>query len=129
MKIYLAGGQKSTPLRESILAELLAAGYEVLDPASHGLVDEQAYTAWDLDAIKRSDAVVAFMEPCNPSGYGMSLEIGYAKGIGRPVFFIDAMADDPRRRYFGMVRVSASTLLPADFKRGLRKALATVWDY
>lgn len=110
MKVYLAGGQKSTPLREAILAELNDAGHEVLDPAASGLTDEKEYTAWDLQAIQKADAVLAFMSSDNPSGYGVSLEIGYAHGIGKRIVFLDATDEDWRHKYFGMARSLSSVV-------------------
>ena len=50
------------------------------------------------------------MDSFNPSGYGMSLEVGYAKGKNKPILYIDNMTTDYRNKYFGMVR-SVSTVV------------------
>lgn len=102
MKIYLAGGLRSTPLREQLLAEFREAN-EVVDPADCPVSDEGGYTAWELEQIRSADCVVAFMENDNPSGYGLSFEVGFAHALGKPVYFYDRLTDN-RSRFFGMVR-------------------------
>ena len=102
MKIYLCGTMKAGGLRNSIIERL--TGHDVLDPSGHHLETETEYTAWDLAAIRECDAVVAFMDPSNPSGYGLNLEIGYAHALGKRIIYIDAMGNDWRSKYFGMAR-------------------------
>ena len=85
---------------------------EVLDPRSWANLCPNAYeyTRRDLNAIASCDAVLAYMDSSNPSGFGMSLEIGYAYAKEKHVFFVDAISQDWRSRYFDMVRtVSDST--------------------
>lgn len=100
--IYLAGGMKSK-WQDKIIEASGNSWFEVIDPRSHGLKDEKEYTAWDLDGIARSVTVVAYMDSDNPSGYGLSLEVGYAIGLGIPVWYVCEDTTD-RQRFFGMVR-------------------------
>lgn len=100
LMIYLAGGMKSN-WQSRVTHGAPQFGYK--DPRSHGLTEEKDYTEWDLRAIRDSQIVLAYMDSDNPSGYGLSLEVGYAKAIGREVWYVceDTTA---RQRYFGMVR-------------------------
>jgi nucleoside 2-deoxyribosyltransferase len=101
-KIYLAGGFKSG-WQDKIIS-LLPDTIEVYDPRSHKLSKPADYTKWDLDAIKQSDVVIAYMEKNNPGGYALALEIGYAKALGKSIFLIDEHDDAQRQHYFEMVR-------------------------
>lgn len=109
-KVYLAGGMQS-PLGKQLRA-LIGDGVEWLDPADwqaeHPLPEQ--YTARDLAAIQEADVVLGFMSPDNPSGYGLSLEIGYAHALGKRVVFCDCMGADWRGRYFGMIRSVANVV-------------------
>lgn len=107
MKVYLAGGMRTT-WQDELIAALPNVVF--LDPRSHGLNDPAAYTAWDLNAIREADAVVACMTSDNPSGYGLSLEVGFAYALGKPVYFIDGVRGDWRSRYFDMHREVATAV-------------------
>ena len=88
-------------------------GFTFLDPGAHGLLNPEDYMRWDLGAIRKSDAVLAYMESSNPSGYGMSLEIGYAYALGIPIVFADDFCQtDERSRYFDMARACATCVCP-----------------
>ena len=100
MKVYLAGGMKSR-WQDLVIAEF--PGVQFIDPRSHGLKDERDYTKWDLDGIRACDVVFAYMDSENPSGFGLSLEVGFAHGIGKPVIYVCEDTTD-RQRFFGMVR-------------------------
>lgn len=102
MKVYLAGGMKSTWQDEVIL--WLPDGVKVYDPRHHGLSSPSEYTRWDLDHIEKSDAVISQMSSDNPSGFGLSVEIGFAHALGKRIIFIDKIEDDWRSRYFDMHR-------------------------
>jgi nucleoside 2-deoxyribosyltransferase len=102
--VYLAGGMK-TGWQDRVIAACPAIVFR--DPRSHGLADEKAYTEWDLRAIRDSHLVLAYMDTDNPSGFGLSLEVGYAHALGREVWFV-CEDENPRQRYFGMVRAVAS---------------------
>ncbi len=97
--IYLAGGMKSG-WQDKVIAAAPANAY--FDPRKHGLVTPSLYTQWDTDAIQRSDLVIAVMEKDNPSGFGLSFEVGYVYSLSIPVWFVMSAADE-RYKYFGMV--------------------------
>jgi len=86
MKIYLAGGLNSN-WQEFAEKELLE--HECINPKNWEHTEADVYTYRDLDGVYRCDLVLAYMEKENPSGIGMSLEIGYAVGIGKPVIFVN----------------------------------------
>ena len=100
-KIYLAGGFKSG--WQDRIVELLP-NHKFFDPRKHELDNPSDYTDWDLNAIRQSDLIIAFMEKGNPGGYALSLEIGYARALDKKIILIDEHDDIQRKRYFEMVR-------------------------
>lgn len=104
--IYLAGGMHSD-WREGASQW---SNSEFIDPKkmNEAIADPSIYTRNDLEAIQSCDGVLAFMDAANPSGYGLSVEVGYAHALGKPIAFVDGMGDDWRSRYFGMHRHIAS---------------------
>lgn len=107
MKIYLAGGMKGFAWQDEFINAF--PEHEFLDPRSWQVenMHENDYTKLDLEAIDQSQLVIAYMDSSNPSGYGMAFECGYAAGKGIPVLFVDALRNDWRRKYFGMVRATS----------------------
>ena len=97
----MAGGFKSGWQDRIIFA---LPNCKFLDPRTHELENPTEYTEWDLDAIRQSDIIIAYMEKGNPGGYALSLEIGYAKALGKQIILIDEHDDKKRHRYFEMVR-------------------------
>jgi nucleoside 2-deoxyribosyltransferase len=88
VKIYLAGGMRSG-WQDAVTDAL--AGHEIIDPRKKekvGKWDLDKYGAWDLARIRTCDAVLGYMERTNPSGIGMAVEIGYAKGLGKTVVVV-----------------------------------------
>src|SRR6266478_3435529 len=69
--LYLAGGFRSRWQQK--VHERLGLKYVILDLSAHGIENRDDYTRWDLNAIRRSDAVLAFMEHSNPGGYSLAL--------------------------------------------------------
>ena len=106
MIIYLAGGMKSK-WQDKVIAA--CPQHEFIDPRNHGLVDENEYTDWDLAGIRKSDLVLAYMDTDNPSGYGLCLEVGYAKALNIPVWYV-CEDTSGRQKYFGMVRACAKRM-------------------
>ena len=105
MNIYLAGGMK-TGWQDRYIDRF--KNFNFIDPRSHGLTDEKEYTGWDLDGIRRSDLVIAYMDTLNPSGFGLSLEVGFAKALNIPIHYVCEDNIDTRQIYFGMVRACAT---------------------
>lgn len=99
--IYLAGGFRSG-WQAYVIKRL--SGYAFLDPSQHNIEDAAEYTKWDLDAIRACDIVLGYMEPTNPGGYSLALEIGFARALGKRVILIDQIEDSSVSRYFEMVR-------------------------
>lgn len=109
-KIYLAGGFLSNWQAE--VAARLAGTFELLDPSAHGIQNPVEYTRWDLDAVGRSDIVLANMEASNPGGYSLALEVGFAKALGKRIVMVDQIVDPSVRRYFEMVRQCSGRVFP-----------------
>lgn len=109
-KIYLAGGFRSN--WQSEVAVRLSNLYELIDPSAHGIQDPAEYTKWDLDAIRRSDIVLANMEASNPGGYSLALEVGFAKALDKKIYMVDLIETPSVRRYFEMVRQCSERVFP-----------------
>ena len=108
-KVYLAGGLVSN-WRESIMEEFGHA-FEFFNPQDHGLENcSKQYTKWDLFFVKQSDIVFAFMEKDNKSGFGLTLELGYAKALDKLIILVDEKSafDAAFERNFRIVKESAS---------------------
>jgi nucleoside 2-deoxyribosyltransferase len=103
MKIYLAGGMTGG-MPYSWQDHVVLAAHTVLDPRSWQCDDPQVYTRRDLEAIDEADVLLAFMCSANPSGYGLSVELGYAFAKGKRILFVDNIKEDWRSKYFGMHR-------------------------
>jgi hypothetical protein len=59
------------------------------DPRETELTSPAEYRGWNLFWLSRATIVFAYMERDNPSGYGLALEIGYAKAQGKFVILVD----------------------------------------
>ena len=64
------------------------------------------YTEWDLFYIDKSDIVFAYMEKDNPSGFGLCLEIGYARAKGKLVIFVN----ESDNRYLSIVGAASNVV-------------------
>ena len=108
--LYLAGGFKSG---WQLKAHELLPSFEMLDPSKHNIKVPKAYIEWDLEAISMCSIVLAYMEPTNPGGYGLALEIGYAKALGKNIIFVDEIEDIKIKHYFEMVRQVSDLVFPS----------------
>ena len=99
--VYLAGGFKSG-WQAKVIKQL--PGLDFLDPSHHKIQDPAEYTRWDLNAIRASDIVLAYMEPTNPGGYSLALEIGFAHALSKKVLLVDEIDNPSVSKYFEMVR-------------------------
>lgn len=117
-KIYLAGGMKSN--WQSAVLDKYKDRFQFFNPQDHELANEKEYTIWDLHFVKESDIIFAFMAKDNPSGYGLTLEIGYAKALNKTIILVDERSnlDSAFQKYFKIVRESASIVFE-DFESGL----------
>lgn len=102
LRVYLAGGFQ-TGWQDAVMQAVPSLDY--FDPRSHGLMSKTEYTAWDLEALRRSDCVFAYLEASNPGGYALALEIGFAKALGKFVILVDekSSADTQTARYLEML--------------------------
>ena len=109
-KVYLSGGMNNSNWQQSVIDEIGGTGYVFYNPREHNLSHSREYTIWDLLYVKNCDVVFAYMQKDNPSGYGLTLEIGYATALGKPIVLIDERSDDDEKfkRYFEIVRESSS---------------------
>lgn len=108
IRIYLAGGMRSGWQKKVI--ERLKDRCLFFNPEDHGLANAKEYTQWDLYFIKQSDIVFAYQEDSNPSGYGIALEIGYAKALNKTIILVDerSQIDSSFSNYFKIVRESSN---------------------
>lgn len=83
-KIYLAGGIRSN-WQEKVTSQVNAEFFNPRTKEVNGILTLAEFGTWDLHHIKKCDIVFAYMEKTNPSGIGMSVEIGYAKALGKTV--------------------------------------------
>lgn len=104
MRFYLAGGMRGRNWQDEVIERLSHSGHTFLDPRSHGLTDALDYTLWDLGGVAVSDGVIAYMERDNPSGIGLTLEIGMAIGMGKPVW----LANEAQQPRWGLVNNAVS---------------------
>ena len=110
-RVYLAGGMKSD-WHEKVI-EQCGNDFIFYNPKLHLLDKGSEYTVWDLHHVRQSDILFAYLEESNPSGIGLSLEIGLAIGLNKTVIFIDEkseMSEEYQSR-FKILRNAASITL------------------
>jgi len=113
-KVYLAGGLKSN-WQDKVIDRLKGRAI-FFDPRQHGLEsDEKQFTVWDLHHVKNSNLLFVYIEKDCPSFYGASLEIGYAKALGKTIILVDEKSESDTlfARQFRMILASV------DIKVGL----------
>ena len=105
-KVYLAGGSHSGWQYEVIKS---CSEIEFYDPRTHNLSKPEQYTLWDMHHIRLSNILFGCMNKDNPSGYGLSFEVGYAKGLGKTVILVDEKSseDEHFQRQFAIIREAA----------------------
>jgi len=101
-RVFLSGGFRSG-WQDGVVRAYPGVSY--LDPRRHGLELPSQYTAKNLADIAEADIVFAHMDVDNPSGFGLALEVGFAKALGKPVILSDEKsAGDPEfERYFATI--------------------------
>lgn len=105
-RVYLAGGFLSA-WQDAV--KTAVPEFEYFDPRSHGLKNRAEYTTWDLEAIRQSDYIFAYLEASNPGGYALALEVGFGKALGKCIIVVDekSTVDAHTSRYFEMVTQAA----------------------
>lgn len=106
IKIYLAGGMNESNWQKTVIESVKLDNIVFFNPREHGLIESREYTLWDILYLKKSDIVFAYMEKDNPSGLGLSLEIGYARALDKTIILIDekSIADNKFAQRFKIVR-------------------------
>ena len=97
-KVYLAGGMHNN-WRKRVIDSCKEFCFDFYNPEDHGLISPDDYSAWDLHFIKQCDILFAYMDKDNPSGWGLMLEIGYAKALNKTIIFVWEQLGD-RDKYF-----------------------------
>lgn len=124
--IYLAGGMK-TDWQSQIKKSCPGAIF--IDPRESGQAAENDYTAWDLQAVERSDAILGFMEKSNPGGSGLAVEFGWGARGNKHLLLVEEEGF-PQERYFGMVRALANRASKAKTsEEALQVAIRMVNEY
>lgn len=102
-KVFLSGGFRSN--WQTKVIEALAEKFIFFNPREHGLEPSDSYTIWDIHFIKECDIFFAYMEATNPSGYGLSFELGVAYALNKTIILIDERSgkDETFARYFKIV--------------------------
>ena len=110
-KVYLAGGMNSK-WRDEVKAinkfrhpPNLIFFDPKLKPDKHW----SEYGAWDIHFIKQCDICFAYMNKDNPSGYGLSAEIGYAKALNKTVILIIEPGHE-KDKYFQFLKAFADVV-------------------
>lgn len=119
MKVYLAGGMKSN--WQTLVINRLKNNFTFFNPQDHNLNNVNEYTVWDLHFVSQSDIIFAYLDADNPSGFGLTLEIGYAKALNKTIILIDekSKADQVFTQYFKIVR-NASSIVFDDLESGIK---------
>lgn len=91
-KVYLAGGFKSDWANK---VKNCSDGFNWINPkekeyknGERVIMNVYEYGKWDLHYIKQSDIVFVYVERENTSCIGLSVEAGFAKGLGKTVILI-----------------------------------------
>lgn len=110
LKLYLAGGMNSN--WQGKLINQLKEDFIVFNPIDHQLENSLEYTNWDLFFVQKCDIVFAYMEKDNPSGFGLTLEVGFAKALNKIIILVDEKSElnSQFKQKFQIVRASATVV-------------------
>lgn len=122
IKVYLAGSLKGG-WQKTIKEDPRVKGLVFFDPSTHGLDKPEDYTKWDLEHIGESDIVLAYYSMSNLSGFGMCVEIGYAKSLNKKIVLIDEVGRDN----WAIVR-ECCTVVVKDINAGIVEVLNLITD-
>lgn len=103
--IYLAGGMENN-WRYNFIQN--SSEWVVYDPCKHDLKNSKNYTSWDIKAIEKSNIILGYIEKDNISGYGLCVEIGYGKALGKIIIWVEEDRGGERNKYFAMCRELAN---------------------
>lgn len=103
-KVYLAGGFFDWREKVKSISDM-----EFFDPKLKPNKHWSEYGTWDIHFIKNCDILFAYIDKGNPSGYGLALEIGYAKALNKTVIFVIEPGHE-KERYFDFLKVCADVV-------------------
>ena len=111
-KVYLAGGMNESNWQEEVIKLVGKEGFVFYNPREHSLTDSKEYTFWDLFYVKQSDILFAYMQKDNPSGIGLTLEVGYARALDKSIILVDERSkhDKAFANRFEIVRESSTVV-------------------
>jgi hypothetical protein len=109
-KIYLSGGFYSN--WQKIIIDSLKNKFIFYNPRVHEIKNFSEYYVWDTLYVRQCDILFAYMEKENPSGYGLSYEIGLAKALNKIIILVDdrSKTDVIFEKYFRIIRASADII-------------------
>lgn len=109
-KVYLAGGMNESNWQKKVIDQMGETSFIFYNPREHSLINSKEYTFWDLFYVKQSDILFAYMQEDNPSGIGLTLEIGYARAMDKSIILVDERSaiDDAFANRFKIVRESST---------------------
>jgi nucleoside 2-deoxyribosyltransferase len=124
--MYLCGGF-TTNWQQSI-TDKLADKFDIRNPRTKELKNKMIppeYVAHDLLNIKKSDILLVRIESTNPSGIGLSVEVGYAKALNKTIIALvdKEWEDNNRQRHFNFVVVCCDVVF--DNEKALVEYLKT----
>ena len=110
IKVFLSGGMNESNWQQKVINLVGKDGYIYFNPREHFLLNASEYTMWDLFYVKNCDVIFAYMQKDNPSGFGLTLEIGFAAALGKQIILIDekSASDEIFKQKFKIVRESSS---------------------
>ncbi len=110
-KVFLSGGFKSN--WQLKVMEELGDKFIFFNPREHGLEHSDFYTTWDIHFVKECDILFAYMESSNPSGYGLSFELGVAYALNKTIILIDEKSGNDKQfdRYFRILHRPSGVVL------------------
>jgi nucleoside 2-deoxyribosyltransferase len=111
-KVYLAGGFSDWREKVKSISDM-----EFFDPKLKPDKHWNEYGMWDIHFVKQCDILFAYMDKDNPSGYGMALEMGYAKALNKTVIFVLEPGHE-KARYFDFLKTCADVVYE-DLNKGI----------
>ncbi|MES2478295.1 MAG: nucleoside 2-deoxyribosyltransferase domain-containing protein [Bacteroidota bacterium] len=110
-KVFLSGGFKSN--WQANVIGLLKDYFIFFNPLEHELEHSEFYTIWDIHFLKECDIFFAYMEDSNPSGYGLSFELGVAYALNKTIILIDekSQVNDTFAKYFKILYKPSGVVL------------------
>jgi nucleoside 2-deoxyribosyltransferase len=117
--IYLSGGMNQVDWQSSV-ESAFEDKFIFFNPRKHNLEIPKEFTIWDLYFVRKCDIVLAYMEKDNPSGFGLTLEVGLALGLNKTIILIDEKSkwDKKFAKQFQIVRESVSIVFE-DYEKGI----------